>query len=90
MTKIKLKIRKVVSVKANDDFTLECEMEDGEIYQYDMSYLHESTSEMEKPLKDLRFFKKLWIELGCITWANDYCVDGTNIALNGKLIKKTA
>ena len=87
---MKLTIRNVIGVKANDDFTLECEMDNGEVYEYDMSFIHDSNGEMEEPLRDLRFFKRLWIELGCITWANHYCVDGTNIAINGKLIKISA
>ena len=32
-------IRKILDVIANDDFTLICEMENGEIYKYDMSYV---------------------------------------------------
>ena len=87
---MKLTIRKVIGVKAKDDFTLECEMENGDIYLYDMSFVKNDGGPMAQPLKELRFFKRLWIELGCITWANDYCVDGTNIAINGKLIKKSA
>ena len=83
-------IRKVMNAKTNDDFTLECEMENGEVFLYDMNFIHDSNGEMAQPLKELSFFKHSWIELGCVTWANGYCVDGTNIALNGKLIKKTA
>ena len=34
-----IKIREIIDVKANDDFTLECAMDNGEVYLYDMSYL---------------------------------------------------
>ena len=33
--------REVIEVKAKDDFSLECEMENGEVYAYDMSFIKE-------------------------------------------------
>ena len=85
-----MKIRKITSVKANDDFTIECEMENGEIYKHDMSFIHSEGGEVIEPLKDINVFKKVCVENGYLTWPNGYDLDGTNIAIKGQLIKKTA
>lgn len=85
-----IKLREVVSVKANDDYTLECEMENGEVYLYDMSSVKLEEGEMAQPLKDANYFKKVFIEYDCPTWPNGFNVDATNIAMTGELIKKAA
>ena len=84
------RIRKILEVKTNDDFTLECEMENGEVYCYDMSFIKNEKGSMIEPLKNINFLKKAFIECGCITWPNGYNTDGDSVALAGKLIKKTA
>ncbi|MCY4523890.1 MAG: DUF2442 domain-containing protein [Halobacteriovoraceae bacterium] len=83
-------IRKVLEVKANDDFTLECEMENGEVYLYDMSFIHEKDWPMTRPLRKLSFFKEVFIECGCVTWPNGFNTDGDSIVIRGELIKKSA
>ena len=86
----KIEMREVISVRANDDFTLECEMENGEVYLYDMSSLKKENGEMVQPLKDVNYFKQVFVEVDYITWPNGYSVDGTAIALVGELIKRSA
>ena len=49
-------IRDIVDVNPLDDFTLECEMENGEVYSYDMSFVKERTGEAIKPLADIKVF----------------------------------
>ena len=84
-----IKIREIIEVKANDDFTLECGMENGEIFKYDMSYLKDyEGGPMIQPLKDIRYFKKVYLEAGVLEWPNGFDIDGTAIALNGKLTQK--
>ena len=85
-----IEIREIVKVKANDDFTLECEMENGEIFKYDMSYLktYEGVS-MIQPLKDIKFFSQVYLEDGALEWPNGFDIDATNIAMTGQLIKKS-
>ena len=85
-----IELREVVKVKANDDFTLECEMENGEIFLYDMSSIKNEDGEMIEPLKKIGYFKKVFIEYDCPTWPNGFNVDATNIVITGQLIKKTA
>ena len=76
-------IRKILKVTAMNDYSLECEMENGEIYKYDMSFILESSGSMIKPLRDINFFKKVFIELGCLTWPNGFNTDGGSVALGG-------
>ena len=86
-----IELREVVNVKANDNFTLECEMENGEVYKYDMSYLKKSTGgPMIRPLRDIAYFKKVFIEYSCPTWPNGFNVDAINVAMIGELIKRSA
>ena len=82
-------IRKLLEVKANSGFTLECEMENGEVYLYDMSYLNNyEGGPMIQPLKKISYFKKVFLEYGCPTWPNGFDIDPAYIAMKGKLIKK--
>ena len=83
-------IRKVLEVKANDDFTLECEMENGEVYLYDMSFVRNGGGPMARPLNKIIFFKKVFIECGCVTWPNGFNTDGDSIVIRGTLLKKLA
>ena len=53
-------IREIFDVKANNDFTLECEMENGKVHLYDMSFLKNKSGTMIQPLKKNSFFKKVW------------------------------
>ena len=83
-------IRKLLDLKVNDDFTLECEMENGEMYLYDMSSIKNANGEMVEPLKDINYFKKVVIDYGRPTWPNGHDVDPAYIAMKGKKIKKSA
>ena len=82
-------IREVIGVKANDDFTLECEMENGEVFLYDLSSVKEATGEMVQPLKDIDYFKKVFVdEYGCLSWPNGIDIDPAVIVLEGSLIEE--
>ena len=84
-------IRKVFEVKANDDFTIDCEMENGEVYRYDMSFIQTDKGIMAQPLKDIDFFKRVWLdEVGALEWPNGFGIHGNKIARDGELIKKSA
>ena len=65
-------IRTIVEVKAMDDFTLECEMENGEVYRYDMSFINKENGEMIESLRDVKMFKGVWLDeiggLGMAKW----------------------
>ena len=81
----RFQLRKIIKVNANDDFTLECEMENGEVYLYDMSPIKDQDGEMIEPLKAIDYFKQVNVGVNHIAWPNGYSIDGTAIALVGKL-----
>ena len=83
-------LRRIYDVKANDNFTLECEMENGEVYLYDMSYIHKKTGRAIEPLHDVNIFRKVWIEYGALEWPSGFGLHGDTIARDGKLISKPA
>ena len=80
----------VVSVQANDDYSLDCEMENGEIYHYDMSFIQEKKGEIFIPLKSINFFKQVFVEAGALEWPHGFGIHGSTIVKDGKLIKKSA
>ena len=81
-----MRLRKIIKAKAKN-FFVECEMENGEVYEYDMSFVLEEEGVMIEPLRNRDFFEKVFIELGCMTWPNGYCIDGDSVAMEGKLVK---
>ena len=83
-------LRRIYDVKANDDFTLKCEMENGEVYLYDMSYILKKPGKVTEPLRDIKAFKEVWIEYGALEWPTGFGLHGDTIARDGKLISKPA
>ena len=83
-------IRKVLDVKANDDFTLECEMENGEIYLYDMSFILSRAGDIFKPLRDINAFQEVWLEYGALEWSSGLGIHGDTVVRDGRLLKKSA
>ena len=78
-------MRKVASVKAFDYYLI-CELDDGNTYKYDMSFLLQRKGEMILPLKELDFFKKVFIESGTLAWPNGYDIHGNTIAREGQKV----
>ena len=60
------------------------------IYLYDMSWLKTDNGTVVQPLKDIGYFKKVWLDLGALTWPTGFSIHGNTVARDGKLIKKTA
>jgi hypothetical protein len=81
-------IHKVINVKANADFSLLCTYEHGEIVEYDMSGIRTSTGAMAQPLKDEKFFAKVFLESGAPTWPNGYDLCPEAIYREGKHLTK--
>ena len=84
-----MELRQIVDVKANDDFTLECEMENGEIFKYDMSFILERKGPIFKPLHDISNFKEVWLEFGALEWSSGLGIHANTVVRDGTLIKKT-
>ncbi len=81
-----IEIRKIFEIKVVGDFLLECKMENGEIYHYDMSFVNQEDGEMVIPLKSPDFFKQVFLDYGALTWPNGYAIHGDTVAIDGKLI----
>lgn len=79
-------MRKIISVKPYDDYSLICELDGGSVYKYDMSFLLKKTGEMIIPLKDIDYFKKVFIESGTLAWPNGYDIHGNTIERDGQKI----
>ena len=81
-------LRRVYDVKVNDDFSLECEMENGEVYLYDMSYVHSRPGEVIEPLRNIEIFREVWIEYGALEWPSGYGIHGDTVVRDGTLISE--
>lgn len=62
-------MKKVVSVKANEDFTLILEFNDGKIRKFDVKPYLEIGVFQE--LKNLDYFKDIRITFGTVRWKNE-------------------
>jgi hypothetical protein len=82
-------MKKIIRVEAFEHY-LECEIDNGDIFRFDMSYVLSSEGEMIQHLKDLSFFKKVFIELGAITWPNGYDIHADTVIADGELIKSAS
>ena len=78
-------MRKVISVKLFDYYLI-CDLDDGNTYKYDMNFILQRKGEMILPLKDLDFFKKVFIESGTLAWPNGYDIHGNTIERDGQKI----
>ena len=78
----------IVQVKAMDDHTLECEMENGDVYKYDMTFVKNRTGNAIKPLSNIDVFKNVYIEHGALEWSCGYGIHSNTIIRDGKLISE--
>ena len=62
-------MRKVVSVRANDDHTLDLKFDDGSVRRFDVKpYLEYGVF---KELKDRGYFKRVRVAFGTVQWPNE-------------------
>ena len=83
-------IRKILHVTAMEDFSVTCEMENGEVYKYDMSFIKTETGEVMEPLREVAVFKKVWVDDGALEWPSGLGIHGNTVAWDGVLISKAA
>ncbi len=65
----------VVSVKSLGDFRLRVGFSDGSAGVHDFSSTAARDGEMVRPLKDPKFFARVFVELGALTWPNGFDLD---------------
>jgi hypothetical protein len=73
----------VVSVKPMGGFRLRIAFSDGTAGAHDFSSTVTRNGEMVQPLKDPKFFARVFVELGALTWPNGYDLDP--IALHDRM-----
>ncbi len=79
-------MKKVVSAKANDDFTLDIQFNDGSFKRFDAKpYLD---YQVFRELKDLNRFKNLKIVFGTVQWENEQDISPETLYLESKEIKE--
>lgn len=73
---------KVVSAKANDDYSLDLEFSDGKRKCFDVKpYLD---YEVFKPLKNLDYFKQIKIAFGTVRWTDEQDISPETLYLEGE------
>lgn len=82
-------MKKIIKIEIYE-FYLICTLSSGEIYKFDMNFVKTDNSEMTKPLQDISFFKKVYIELGSLAWPNGYDIHAETVISDGEFIKKIA
>jgi Protein of unknown function (DUF2442) len=84
----------VVSVKSMDGYRLRVGFSDGSFGVHDFSSTAARDGEMVRPLKDLTFFARVFVELGALTWPNGFDLDPIalhdRIAAAGELRREAA
>jgi len=74
-------MRKVLSAKANDDFTLELTFNDGSVRVFDTKpYLNKG---IFAELRDLAYFKDFEIVFGTVQWKNEQDFAPDTLYLDG-------
>ncbi len=80
-------MKKVVSAKANDDFTLDLRFDDGKFKRFDMKpYLD---FPVFRKLKDKDYFKKIKIAFGTVQWQNEQDISPETLYLESEEVTNT-
>ncbi len=78
-----IEIVKVVKVEALGGYRLRLRFSDGMQGEYDFSGVVGEGGSMVEPLRNLAFFKQVFIELGTLTWPNGFDLD--SVALHDEM-----
>jgi hypothetical protein len=82
-------MRKITNIAVNNYFII-CTLDNGEKYCYDMNFVKTENHEMLKPLRDINFFKKVYLEYGSLAWPNGYDIHVNTIIREGKKTDEAA
>ena len=79
-------MKRVINAKAEDDFSLLLEFNDGSVKRFDAKpYLD---YEVFKPLKDLNYFKRIKIAFGTVQWTDEQDISPETLYLEGEDIRE--
>ncbi len=74
-------MNKVTSVRANDDFSLDLQFNDGSVKRFDAKpYLD---YEVFRELKDLNYFKRVGVVFGTVQWPHEQDISPETLYLEG-------
>jgi hypothetical protein len=74
-------MKKVITVKANDDYSLDLKFNDESIKRFDVKpYLEYGVF---KELKDINYFKRVGIAFGTVQWPNEQDISPETLYLEG-------
>ncbi len=74
-------MNKVTSVRANDDFSLDLQFNDGSVKRFDAKpYLD---YEVFRELKDLNYFKRVGVAFGTVQWPHEQDISPETLYLEG-------
>ena len=77
-------MKKVISVKANDNFTLDIEFNDGSFKRFDAApYLNFPAF---RELKNLDYFKNIKVAFGTVQWRNEQDISPETLYLESEEI----
>jgi hypothetical protein len=80
-------MKHVLSVQAFEHYLI-CDLDDGQSYKYDMNFVFKKTGEMIEPLKEMSFFKKVFIDSGALAWPNGYEIHANTVHRDGTVFLK--
>ncbi len=75
-------MKKVITVKVNDDYSLDLKFNDGSVRKFDIKpYLDYP---IFKDLKNLDYFKRVRIAFGTVQWPNEQDISPDKLYIEGK------
>lgn len=78
-------MRKVVDVRANDDFSLDLKFDDGSVRRFDVTpYLEYG---IFKELKDKNYFERVKVAFGTVQWPNEQDISPETLYLESTIIE---
>lgn len=79
-------MKKVVAVRANKDFTLDLQFNDGSLKRFDIKpYLDYGVF---SELKDVRYFQQVQIAFGTVQWPHEQDISPETLYLEGVPLKE--
>ena len=75
-------MKKVISAKANDDFTLDLQFDDGAEKRFDAKPYADFPA--FRQLKNLEYFKNIKIAFGTVQWAHEQDISPETLYLEGE------
>lgn len=81
-------MRKVVTARANDDFSLNLTFDDGSVRRFDVTpYLEFGAF---KELKDKNYFRRVRVAFGTVQWPNEQDISPETLYLESTVIESVS